>query len=331
LPYTYPPIAAAVFVPLSAVSERAAETIWWIASCSALIATFYIILRTSFDLSYRRALAVAFLWAAVACLAFEPVRSDMDYGQIEALLLLLVTWDYLKAPARFRGVLIGVAAAIKLTPLIFVVLLLIERDFRAVVRSIVSFVAASLVGLLILPSASLTYWTKELFDPEHAGNVSAVMNQSLDALMKRSGVHGSVLWITFSLVTILTACLLVTRLLPQGRRVESLLVMALAGCLVSPISWAHHWLWVAALPVPLVIQIRSREWFPAVLTSGVMLLCSSELYFRDWPPLLHPVEQNALVLMGIVFLMGWACYEVLAERHRFELKWFGSSGESYLG
>src|SRR6185503_21371042 len=78
------------------------------------------------------------LWFSfgVACciaLIFEPVRETITFGQVNTLLLTLVAGDMLLGVARGRrwaGVGIGLATAIKLTPGVFILYLLITRRWR---------------------------------------------------------------------------------------------------------------------------------------------------------------------------------------------------------
>ena len=53
----------------------------------------------------------------------EPVRSNMDYGQINLVLMLLVVADLTGRQPWRRGLLIGLAAAVKLTPLVYLAVL----------------------------------------------------------------------------------------------------------------------------------------------------------------------------------------------------------------
>jgi Glycosyltransferase family 87 len=119
MPFTYPPIAAVVLAPLALLPLAAAGTVLTTGS----IALTALVLRL-----FLRRLAgptAGSLWTAgwllPAALLLEPVRSTLAYGQVNVLLMALVALDCLTAEPRWpRGALTGLAAAVKLTPALFV-------------------------------------------------------------------------------------------------------------------------------------------------------------------------------------------------------------------
>ena len=68
-------------------------------------------------------------WLLPAALFLEPVRNTLNYGQVNVALMALVAADCLAAAPRWpRGALVGLAAAVKLTPAAFVLFFLLRRD-----------------------------------------------------------------------------------------------------------------------------------------------------------------------------------------------------------
>jgi alpha-1,2-mannosyltransferase len=99
-------------------------------------------------------------WALPAALLLEPIRSTLTYGQINALLMALVAFDCLtRAPRWPRGILVGIAAAVKLTPAVFLLFFLLRRDLRSAARAGLSFAACTGAGFALAPHDSLRYWT----------------------------------------------------------------------------------------------------------------------------------------------------------------------------
>ena len=130
LDFTYPPFALLVLFPLTWAPFAVTQVVLWALSLLALALAVYVVGRRS-GLEGGAALAAQSLgWASLTVMLVEPVRSTLDYGQINTLLLALVVVDLLVVPRRHRGWLIGVAAAIKLTPLIFLAIPLLARDAR---------------------------------------------------------------------------------------------------------------------------------------------------------------------------------------------------------
>ncbi len=202
----------------------------------------------------------------------------LEFGQINLILMALVTVDVLAVHPRWRGVLIGIAAAIKLTPAAFVLYFLLRRDYRAAAVAAISCAVATGLAFLVAPGPSWTFW---LDNP--AGGVSGspfFTNQTFQAVLVRAGVEGTlktVLWL------VLSAGLLVLAIPAIRRAPAPLALVATAGValLVSPTSWSHHWVWVApALLVAAASAWRARSlvWLAiTVLSAAVFVVAPHEL------------------------------------------------------
>jgi len=210
--------------------------------------------------------------AAVACAAigvrFEPVASTFDLGQVNLVLMAMVLIDLLGSPPRrFRGVLIGIATGIKLTPGIFILYLLVTRRYREAAVATAAMTATVVAGALAMPAASVNYFTGYMFDPGRAGHGELASNQSLRGVIARLAGSSTPLL----LIAIPAACVLgllaARRAYERGYTFESILLAATTGLLVSPISWTTHWVW--ALPIGVVgwlhtiEAIRARRTWPA--------------------------------------------------------------------
>ncbi|KDN23609.1 hypothetical protein DV20_03725 [Amycolatopsis rifamycinica] len=292
LPFTYTPFAAAVFLPGTLLPFAVTMKLVSIASILATGVVAYLYVATLngslTDASKVRGRMVAALVAIGAQLAgalLEPVRSTLGFGQINALLMVLVVLDVLLPGERKRtkGLLIGVAAAIKLTPAVFVVYFLFRRDFRAAARVAAGFVVAGALLWLIRPSASFTYWTKLVFDAGRIGGVDYVGNQSLHGLTVRAGLP-EFAWVLAAVAVMALVAVIVVRAEP----VLGLTACALGGLLVSPISWTHHWTWC----VPVLVLAgwyvwrfgRAVRWVAAaVAVAGLALFIAGPMWFAPRP------------------------------------------------
>ncbi|GHF97508.1 MULTISPECIES: glycosyltransferase 87 family protein [Amycolatopsis] len=293
LPFTYTPFAAAVFLPGTLLPFAVTMKLVSIASILATGVVAYLYVATLngslTDASKVRGRTVAALVAIGAQLAgalLEPVRSTLGFGQINALLMVLVVLDVLLPGERKRtkGLLIGVAAAIKLTPAVFVVYFLVRRDFRSAARVAGGFVVAGALLWLIRPSASFTYWTKLVFDAGRIGGVDYVGNQSLHGLTVRAGLPEFV-WVLAALAVMAVVAVIIVR---AAEPVLGLTACALGGLLVSPISWTHHWTWC----VPVLVLAgwyawrfdRAIRWVAAaVVVAGLTLFIVSPMWFAPRP------------------------------------------------
>lgn len=249
---------------------------------------------------------MAFVGGAVATMVFEPLRSNLDYGQINLLLMAMVVADLLAVEGRSRGILVGAAAAIKLTPLLYLVYFLLERDRRAALRGAAAFVGFTGVSWLILPSESTRYWFHDALIPSRTGPVGSVSNQSWNGMVHRAPFHSGSLsvaiWLVASLVTLVVGVLAARSLIGQHRPVEALLALALTELLVSPISWSHHWSWVVIVPVVLVIRRHASRWLVWVLAI-LVIVTIAEPYWSGIHGWLGDLLNDSLTLCGAATLL----------------------------
>ena len=253
-PFTYPPFAAVTMVPLALLPMWLSAALWTGASVGAMAAAVIVV---------RRALArpapgwlVALVTAAAV--ALEPVWQNLAFGQVNALLMLAVLVDLLGPERRWSGVLVGIAAGVKLTPLVFVVLLVLVGRRTAAGRAVVAFAGTVAVGFAAMPDAAATYWTHGLFDASRVGPPALAHNQSVFGALSRllDGQPPTLLWLAVAMPLALAVLLLAAHRWRADDRVLATCLGALAMLIVSPISWSHHWVWV--VPVALVLWERSR-------------------------------------------------------------------------
>jgi alpha-1,2-mannosyltransferase len=291
LPFAYPPIAAVVFLPLAALPLQLA---WGVLAAGTMLA-----LRTSVRL------AGGPWWVLPVLLCLEPVWRTVGLGQVNVLLMALVLADVLALRgSRLSGVLIGVAAAVKLTPLIFVAHLFLTGRRRDAVRALAAFACLAVAGFVLLPGDAVRYWTSTMLGANKAGGNGWWGNQSLSGLVYRVTDGSSPLLVLLVLLCLAVATCLVRVLHRQGDPVGAVLVTAFAGVLVSPISWTHHWVWVA----PLCAVLLARRRFGSA--AALVVLCTGWVFTlvprgegeeRLWTPL-ESLAGNAYVLAGAVAL-----------------------------
>ncbi|HZX02798.1 glycosyltransferase 87 family protein [Kribbella sp.] len=251
--FTYPPFAGLVFVPFALLPWPFPYAL----SIACSVAALWVIVRSAVQPARLRTAAMV---AAVAvCVLTDPVRETLSYGQINLFLCALVVYDVLDRKHPGRGSWVGVAAGIKLTPLVFVALLLVTRQWRALRYACATFAGTLLLGFAIAPSASWQYWTRLVFDSGRIGPVAFAGNQSWNGLFVRLGAPSSgAAWAVAVLVTVLGGLWLSRRLYDQGQELASLSVCAMVGLLCAPISWNHHWVWIIPMGIALT-QLVSPE------------------------------------------------------------------------
>ena len=282
--FTYTPFAAALFSLMSLMSWTLAKWLMTGASIGALALTVSMTFR-QLGWHGRRWLGAVLALCAVA-LWFEPVQRALHLGQIELILMALIVWD-LGQPSRrwWRGAGIGLAAGIKLVPLIFIPYLLLTRRFREAVVATAALAGTIVIGFTVLPQASRKWWLTGYFlDPGRTGGVASLANQSLRGLLTR--LAGSVAAAAPASLGIAIGVgaigLLGAAALHQcGRPVHGWVLCAVTALLVSPISWDHHWVWM----VPVLAVFADA----AVRAEGVRrwahwaAACAVAAVFFDWP------------------------------------------------
>jgi alpha-1,2-mannosyltransferase len=194
------------------------------------------------------------LWFACALAlplisTLEPIRETVTFGQINMLLVLLVLTDLLIiAPRwpRLTGVGIGIAAAIKLTPAIFIVYLLITRRWRAALTATATAVAATLLAAAVAWRDSWHFWTAALWETGRVGHTDRIANQSLFGMLARLTAPQDpnlLLWLGLVLPLVGYGLWRARRAALAGDEVVGLTLTGFVGGLASPITWPHHLFW----------------------------------------------------------------------------------------
>jgi alpha-1,2-mannosyltransferase len=255
LNFTYTPFAALFFAAVSFIPWSVLPRIVQVAN---LIFLFIAAWCTMGALGYRdrRVRAGGALLGVAAGLLTEPFFRTLYLGQINLLLMAAIIWD-LRQPdsRRLKGIATGLAAGIKLTPLIFIPYLVLTRKWRAAAVTTASFAFTIVLGFLILPRDSKDWWFNGLFIQDgRTGFVGWTGNQSLRAIATRlagSINDGTVPWVLLVVIVTVVGLLVAAQLDRAGHAMLGLLTAALVGLLDSPISWDHHWVWV----VPAIVAL----------------------------------------------------------------------------
>lgn len=356
LPFTYPPFAALVFAAMAALGRDAGSLVF-IASAllgagvvSAWLARHYFGLGRWRDAAADWRFRTLALAGTAAILLLGPWRDTFDFGQINIILMGLILSDFAlygkardgkardgslpdgNSPSRgFRwpaGLLIGIAAGIKLTPLAFGLYFLVRRDFKALGWMAAGFFGSIALAWAVLPTASVTFWTKILPDTGRIGGPAYVDNLSVKGLLLHLGLPDSsltsVLWLVLSLMLAAVAALVINWALRAEENFVAVSATALLMLLVSPVSWSHHWVWMAvALPSMgfAIHRVPSRN--GRMRLAGWIIVAASALAFyltpkylavmagaHEWgkDPQTHwqLIAASLGVLCGIAMLVYWA-------------------------
>ncbi|WP_148262491.1 mannosyltransferase [Hoyosella subflava] len=311
LPFTYPPFAAIVFFPLSLVPFSALAVVWQLGIAAAL----YAIVRLSQRMLLGTGPAAnsarvreAMLWTAVG-LWTEPVRTTLDYGQINVYLVLLIMLAVASHRWWVSGALVGIAAGIKLTPAIAGLYFLARRRYGAAAFSGVVFFGTVGLSWLLIPDETRQYFASYFGDADRIGPVASVWNQSLFGAVHRFGVPDE--WARVVWAVLVVACCVLAfmawRQLTKGDRLGTLLIVQILGLLLSPVSWSHHWVWVIPLVMWLVYgplrDLRLARLLALFWTAVTLIGVPWVLSFAQ-PTIWSTVEPYALVWVALVYVVG---------------------------
>ncbi|MGV9777098.1 glycosyltransferase 87 family protein [Streptosporangium sp. NPDC003464] len=352
LPFTYPPIAALLATPLAAMAWPAAQWTW-----TALV---FVTLAVSVGHGFRALLgpavpyrdvlarAVPGRWAArgrdmpgraggiglpmafallmVACTYLMPVRDQVRFGQVDILLVALCLADCLaRRPVWPRGMLIGLATAVKLTPGVFLIYLLITGfgpDARPEQRRtffMAAFTAAllTLLPFLVIPADAADFWFHALLDPERLGANAATTNQSMRGMLIRLYLPDwltSLIWLALVAVVGWYGFRHARRALLDGHAAAGAALVGLMAVLLSPVAWIHHLAWVVVVlgalagdgRDPVRVRVAAGVWLYYVLPIPWWGVAIKAAEVPVLSPVLGKIVQNGFGLgaLALVWLLG---------------------------
>jgi alpha-1,2-mannosyltransferase len=311
--FTYPPFAGIVMVPMAYLP-------FWLvlvlASVATVLSTALVTWWLAGPIIRRRGWTPWFVGAIAAALAlcFEPVRETFGFGQVNTLLLALVAGDVLFGVARGRkwaGVGIGLATAVKLTPGVFILYLLVTGRWRAAGTAIATAAAATLVAAGLYPDESREFWTAALWDTNRVGDLAYLSNQSLRGMLARlplDTVEARV-WLVCVLATLAFWAWRVRAAARVDDHLGGFALTGLLGCLISPVTWVHHCVWL----LPAIVRCvdaglaGGRDRRPLWLGAAAYLVLSSRLTWaweRGPRPPLALIGSNLYVWCSLALLIG---------------------------
>lgn len=283
--FTYPPFAALVFAVGSLLPFRLLMGLVALVSVGALTATAWIAFR---ELGWRgTARTGATLLVAGLALWTEPVQRGLFLGQVELVLMGLIVWDLCQPDRRWwKGAATGLAAAIKVVPLIFIIYLLITRRFRQAAVAAGTFAVAAIIGFAALPNPSVFYWLEaNVLQAGRTGFVGTEANQSLRGILTRlagSVSDGMALWFAVAVIVGILGLAAALILHRSGRTFAGLMACGLTALLVSPISWDHHWVWIVP-GLAVIIDAAVRAASGAARAGWLALAGAVLVVYGGWP------------------------------------------------
>ncbi len=306
LGFTYPPFAALTMLPMAALSTIDAAWVNVVLGLATLVFVCAALLRPlAARLRWPSWWVVALAVPILA--AIEPVRESLGFGQVNLLLFGLVIADLvaLRRGWRWAGIGIGLATAIKLTPALFIIYLLVSKQWRTALTAVGAALGVTVFAHFVVPEESATYWGSVIWQTERVGVADMTPNQSLAGLLARlyDTTHApGLLWISFTLVLLAIGLSRARVSHTEGDELTAFTLVGLTSNVVSPISWSHHLVWVIPAMIALLDQaIRRRSASRGIIARGG---ATPGLREPIWFPVLTGARHAAAALaLYVLFLV----------------------------
>jgi alpha-1,2-mannosyltransferase len=320
--FKYPPFAGLLFTVLAVLPVELQPVLVLGVNLFALLAVIWTGWRM---LGYARdhGTFVATVGVGALSLGLQPVMWNMNWGNINIVLMAIVVLDLARPDgARFKGIGVGLAAAVKLVPGIFIVYLLLTRRFRAAIVSVVTFAGTVGIGFLLLPEQSRLFWRADVADADRitgAGSANAAENQSIRGLIARflnDPDLATMKWMPVAAVIGVLAMVVAVMASRRGQEFLAITVVGAISVLVAPMAWSHYWVWLVpffVIGLHLAWTGRSRAVWAAV-TAGYLLLFAWPLTIGHGAPLpglifvKHQALQAVEVGIALILLLLTAIY-----------------------
>ncbi|TMR23802.1 DUF2029 domain-containing protein [Nonomuraea zeae] len=247
LPFTYPPIAAMLAVALAEMSWSTAQWVWTAGIFVALAVT----VGFAFRPALRKHVPWVFAFLMIACTYLMPIRDQVRFGQVDILLVALCLADCVaKRPWWPRGFLIGLATAVKLTPGVFLIYLLVTRQWRTLAMAVFAAAVLTLLPFAVIPQDAADFWFSALLDPERLGANAATTNQSIRGMLIRlymPDLLTSAIWVVIVAVVGWYGFRGARDAYEAKDPITAVALVGLMAVLLSPVAWIHHLAWVVVV------------------------------------------------------------------------------------
>ncbi|MEU9780543.1 bifunctional glycosyltransferase 87/phosphatase PAP2 family protein [Streptomyces phaeochromogenes] len=299
--FTGTPFAGLVLKPLTRSAEQALG--WgWTFGTLLLVAALGLVAARALPQPVSRRTALLAAPVAISLLMLSlPVRNTLYLGQTSIIPVLLVLLGcFAVRGERASGVLIGLAAALQPTVLLFAPLLWFTGRRRAAASTGITFAAGTALAWAAMPHDSYTYWVHHLAGVGLGRPADDLANQSLHGALLRLGLEGPLEIGLFLALGAAVAVLGVRRAVRYARDGQLLLAVAVTGCVavaVSPTTWQHQLLWVLLALVGRVGKKAGDRYVWPVAVILVMTL-PAKMMLPNMAAL-YPLRDNVVLLAAL--------------------------------
>lgn len=276
--FTYTPFALIALAPLTVVSWQVATVVWTL----VIVAILFVLVERLTPATGRRGWVVLGVFALV--MGDHVVNYNLTCEQINIPLMGLVLFDVMRTDdspsARWlpRGVMVGAATAIKLTPGLFIVYFVLSRQWRLALWSTASAIGVTVASWVVMPHLSSEYWF-HLSDLQNrvvtgAGSLANSSNGSIQGMFDAGWSDAPSLLIKgITVLAALAALAAAAYVHRRGRSLEAALIIGMTAPALSPVGWVHHWSFVAPAIIVALFNVR---WNRLTAALGVLLYIAQE-------------------------------------------------------
>jgi hypothetical protein len=286
-PYFYPPPFLLVMAPWSLLTFDAAYRSWF------FVDTGLMVLATGLLAAVLRGEGPRIPWVVVlAVLSLTASANNHPMGQMNWLCLTLVlggVWAERRGRPALGGALVGAAALVKVTPVLFVLWWALRGRYRAAAAAIGAAVAGSVATAVILPwRVTWRFWSDVLWGLG-SGDYNGLLvpiglfgNHSMPDWFHRVWPGGETelstpaAWASRAFgVAVLASLAVFWKRAPEQSSNAEFAALAVAMLLVPVYTWEHHLIW--ALPAMVltfhaVLVRRLSPWWLALLVPADVFL-----------------------------------------------------------
>lgn len=299
--FTGTPFGGLVLKPLTRAAEQALGWGWTFGTLLLVVALGLVVSRALPQPVTRRASLLAAPVAISLLMLSLPVRNTLWLGQTSIIPVLLVLLGcFTVRGERASGVLIGLAAALQPTVLLFAPLLWFTGRRRAAITSVLTFAASVAIAWAAMPHDSYTYWVHHMAGAGLGGAADGLGNQSLHGALLRLGLTGPLEIGVFLALGAAVTYLGLRRAVRYARDGQLLLAVAVTGCAaiaVSPTTWQHQLLWVLLAVVGRVGKRASDRYVWPVAVVLVVTL-PAKMMLPNMPAM-YPIRDNVVLLAAL--------------------------------
>ncbi len=283
IPFNYPPTSL-LFLTFLLIFPKALSSLFLVfVSLGCLLGTIYLTVKMLFKKADR---LMAFLIFSILFIQFFPVKFTLTLGQINLLILFLITVSYYFFQNKkeiLSGIFLGIATLIKIFPGFLIFFFIKEKKWKSVISFIVTLFSGLILTLLIFKLALIFNYFSNGGNLFLQGGVVSYFDQSLNSFLLRfnfPSIWRLLLRIIFTLFSLGFFLKVKDKALSFFALIFSILIF------FPSFAWFHHY--VILIPLMMILWARSKDIFSKVVLILIYLLVAFHFRYPEIFPNENP-------------------------------------------